>query len=217
MAFWEQVIAIVPERELSNIFFCVIIVETTNHREAASRIFHGISPAILRVLRECEHLVDVRSRVLAFCMDIFPSIFSLLEYQHARDSMIAEFVVIIQEPVELLEPALPGEIFKFLVRRESECIVFVKVQRSRKESVALRVCLLEFIVFLMSEEPLAEPVGSKIATGQLCFEPLRYEIQVDIQGLGCDGNILRIPAVIITLAVLSDVIVWEGRLVVAIA
>lgn len=41
--------------------------------------------------------------------------------------------------------------------------------------------------------------------------------QDEIQGLGCDGNILRIPAVIITLAVLSDVIVWEGRLVVAIA
>ena|GEM_PF-2566184 len=41
--------------------------------------------------------------------------------------------------------------------------------------------------------------------------------QDEIQGLGCDGNILRIPAVIIALAVLSDVIVREGWLVVAIA
>ena len=41
--------------------------------------------------------------------------------------------------------------------------------------------------------------------------------QDGIQGLGCDGNILRIPAVIIALAVLSDVIVREGWLVVAIA
>ena len=41
--------------------------------------------------------------------------------------------------------------------------------------------------------------------------------QDEIQGLGCDGNILCVPAVIIALAVLSDVIVREGRLIVAIA
>ena len=63
--------------------------------------------------------------------------------------MLTERIGIIHEPVELLGPQLFSLILQILViLREVEGIIFIQIQWSRQKTIALRIRLLEFIVFL---------------------------------------------------------------------
>ena len=69
--------------------------------------------------------------------------------------MLTERIGIIHEPVELLGPQLFSLILQILViLREVEGIIFIQIQWSRQKTIALRIRLLEFIVFLEGHKAL---------------------------------------------------------------
>ena len=69
--------------------------------------------------------------------------------------MLTERIGIIHEPVELLGPQLFSLILQILLNlREFEGIIFIQIQWSRQKTIALRIRLLEFIVFLEGHKAL---------------------------------------------------------------
>ena len=96
--------------------------------------------------------------------------------------MLTERIGIIHEPVELLGPQLFSLILQILViLREVEGIIFIQIQWSRQETIALRIRLLEFIVFLEGHKALPVVIVAQIRGHHFRAQTFRYEIKVDIK------------------------------------
>jgi len=96
--------------------------------------------------------------------------------------MFAERIGIVHKPVELFSPQLFSPVIQVLIiLGEIERVVFIQVQRGRQETIAFRICLLEFVVLLESHETFPVIVMPNIAAHNLRAQTFRNEIQVEIE------------------------------------